>query len=491
MATRKSNATLKQPFSAGAQALDRRAVFVLCAAVFLLALALYWVTLAPTITWRFSGSDSGDLASAAYSWGIPHPTGYPLWTMLGFMITRIPLGDPAARTNLLSAIFGAGAAVFVVLAVLRLSGMFTSRTALVLRLIAAGGAGLALATAPAFWSQSILTEVYSLNALLVAVIVWLTVPAQAPSAKSGSLRGSSTAATSSPRAAGGTAPLAFACGLALTDHSTAIFAVVAAVFAAVLRRKGARPRLRAVLLDLALFLLPLLLYLLIPWRAAQHPAENWNDPQTLSRFLQVVSGAQYHYLLDWRNPVGAVQSMPAILRLFLGQFAWWGLPLALYGLLLTWDIDRPFAAFSVLMLVFYSAFTAIYRADGAAYYLLPAYLVEAVLIGAGLAGLGADLAGWSASRRLPEALPALALAAVVLLSLVPFTAFNFAGHNLRNDRTAYHYAQATLAAQPRGATLRTNSDEQSFSLWYLQRVAGFRRDVHVIDTRLAAIGVVQ
>ena len=46
----------------------------------LLALAVYLKTLALTVT----GEDSGELIAAAATLGIPHPTGYPLWCLLGF-----------------------------------------------------------------------------------------------------------------------------------------------------------------------------------------------------------------------------------------------------------------------------------------------------------------------------------------------------------------------------------------------------------------------
>ena len=61
-----------------------------------------------------------------------------------------------------------------------------------------------------------------------------------------------------------------------------------------------------------------------------------------------------------------------------------------------------------------------------------------------------------------------------------------ASHDLRHDFTAYDSAQTMLAAAPQRATLLTSRDEDTFALWYLQKVKSFRRDVLVVDTRLAA-----
>lgn len=448
--------------------LPRRWTTLTAVAVFVLALALYLATLAPTISWRFAGSDSGELAAAAFSWGVAHPTGYPLWTLLGFLITRIQFGDPAGRTSLLSALCGAGAAVFVALTVLRLSSRLKSPPAPAARVIAASGAGCAFGVAPAFWSQSILTEVYSLNALLIGVILWLLSDA--------SLR---------PRPRG---RLAFACGMALTNHTTSLLAIGAAAVTVVLRLRGRAFQPRALARTALLGLTPLLLYLLIPWRAAQHPAENWGDPQTLGRFVDLVSGAQYHYLLDLHDIGGALSSIPAIVRLFFKQFAWWAFPLAAYGLLTLTEVEGSYAVFALLTLAAYAGFTAVYRAEGAEYYLLPAYAVEAVLLGLGFSTLAGDLANWSWLRGRDQRLLPAGLAAAVLLSILPFAAASFRSHNLRHDYSAYDYAHTALAGAAAGATIETSDDDQTFALWYLQKVKGFRRDVHVRDVRLEPRG---
>ena len=57
---------------------------------------LYLITLAPSI----GPEDGGELAAAAYTLGIPHPTGYPLWTLFGWIFTKlIPFGEIAWRES--------------------------------------------------------------------------------------------------------------------------------------------------------------------------------------------------------------------------------------------------------------------------------------------------------------------------------------------------------------------------------------------------------
>src|SRR5207237_1167517 len=99
---------------------------------------------------------------------VPHPTGYPLYMLLGHAAIRLlPWGDAAYRMNLLSAICAAAA----VAVAHRLGERLTS--------MIAGGwvAALLLALAPLFWEQATITEVYPLScllalALLLEMVLW-------------------------------------------------------------------------------------------------------------------------------------------------------------------------------------------------------------------------------------------------------------------------------------------------------------------------------
>src|SRR5437868_4409438 len=67
------------------------------------ALLIYLRTVAPTI----AAWDAGDFATAAYTLGVAHPPGYPLYTLIGFLFTHlVPVGDVGFRMNLLSALCG-------------------------------------------------------------------------------------------------------------------------------------------------------------------------------------------------------------------------------------------------------------------------------------------------------------------------------------------------------------------------------------------------
>src|SRR2546423_694977 len=64
----------------------------------------YLYTLSPDLTLQ----DSGELAVGSFYAGVPHPPGYPVWTMYSWLFTRIlPFSNVAFRVGLSSAFAGA------------------------------------------------------------------------------------------------------------------------------------------------------------------------------------------------------------------------------------------------------------------------------------------------------------------------------------------------------------------------------------------------
>jgi hypothetical protein len=114
--------------------------------------------------------DSAELVTAAYTLGIPHPTGYPIYVWLGRLFTLLPVGSVALRVNAMSAVF-AVAALYVAFLVVerearRLSG---SRLAGYL-----GGfiTVMLLGHAQPFWERAQVAEVYSLSAFLMLLSIY-------------------------------------------------------------------------------------------------------------------------------------------------------------------------------------------------------------------------------------------------------------------------------------------------------------------------------
>ncbi|MFP4439979.1 MAG: protein O-mannosyl-transferase family [Chloroflexaceae bacterium] len=126
---------------------------------FIGAFWLYARTAAPSV---LSG-DSGEFQFAASLLGVPHPTGYPLYILLGKLATLLPVGDIAHRVTLVASLAGAGTVALLALLLLRVTGSMPAA------LIAA----VALTVAPGLWHLSTIAEVYTLNTLLLTLLALL------------------------------------------------------------------------------------------------------------------------------------------------------------------------------------------------------------------------------------------------------------------------------------------------------------------------------
>ncbi len=138
----------------------------------LLSFAVYAWSAAPNVTLL----DSGEFLVAAQHFGVPHPTGYPLWTFLNWLFLLLPLGNAAWEVAIFS---GLCAAAAVSLCATLLSSIQRwcygelAGKAKFLPQIVSLAFSLMLAFSQSMWSQAVIAEVYALHALLVAIFLML------------------------------------------------------------------------------------------------------------------------------------------------------------------------------------------------------------------------------------------------------------------------------------------------------------------------------
>ena len=122
--------------------------------------------------------DSGEFIVAAQHFGVPHPTGYPLWAFLSWLFQLLPLGNAAWEINIFSGVCGAlatGATTLLASSLLRWMWPWWSdekkgEPEIVLALIA-GAFGLLFAFSFSVWTQAVIAEVYTLHCLLVGLFL--------------------------------------------------------------------------------------------------------------------------------------------------------------------------------------------------------------------------------------------------------------------------------------------------------------------------------
>ena len=137
----------------------------------------YWLTLAPDVTLE----DSGELAVASMYAGVPHPPGYPVWTIYTWLFTLLPIGNIAFRVGLSQAVAGALASGLIALMVSRGASMaiegidelkgIARHWENALCVVAGFVSGLLIGYNGFMWSQAVIVEVYVLSVLSLAGVL--------------------------------------------------------------------------------------------------------------------------------------------------------------------------------------------------------------------------------------------------------------------------------------------------------------------------------
>ncbi len=432
------------------------------AALFAGLLLIYVLTLTPGVL----GGDVGELQFVPFILGLAHPTGTPFYCLLGWLWTRLPLGPSVAwQMNLLSALFAALAVAVVYFTIRRL----TKRT------VPALVGALALGLGPVFWEQATMADKYAFNALMVAVVLYLA------------LRWGETR---QPRALN---LLAVAYGLSLTHHRTMLlFAPTLLAYLWWHERASLWRDWRRLLRLAALFALPLLFYLYLPWAESRNlPPGTWH-PETLTDW--------YHYIVD-TGQIGFLYVDPADVGdrlLFFAQtlqrdFTWAGVVLGLVGLL--WQgCRRPAdALFLLASFALHGFLAANHHLPRQWTFFIPSFLIFALWIGEGLAAV------WRGIERLglnkgPVALPLTAALALLMLALpllpLPeryrsFRDAHFGAGALdvwrqavKQGRMGERLGLAIADVEPDAVIV--GDWEQATTLWYYQQVEGLQPDVRIV-----------
>ncbi len=475
----------------------------------LVVLLLYVVTLAPTTAmW-----DASEYITAAYTLGIPHPPGNPLFVLLGRVASLLPFGSVAVRVNLLAAASSAfTAAVWFLVAERVLTQWFERRWP---RLVGAGVAALLSATAFTVWNQSVVNEkVYTVSLAFFALVSWLTVRwCDDPDGR---------------RADRVLVLIAYLIGLGYANHPAG-FLVGPAVGVAVLAR---RPRtvlrwrlILAAVLALGFGLTP---FALEPIRAAHHPALNEGEPTgcattigwsctfsrtTFDRLRANINRDQYskpdlsvrqapfsaqmgmwwlYFKWQWlRDAHGDQQGLQAALALVF-------LALGVAGGVMHWRHDRasfwffgPLVFTVTVVLVYYMNFKYGASQDpGLAgvdrevrdrdYFYLWSYSAWSVWAALGLAALWrwvADRVPSGDARRWATSAPVLLIGVLPLLG-------NWRQASRAGETATREWAHDLLNSVEPYGILITLGDNDTFPLWYAQEVEGVRPDVTVAVTSL-------
>ncbi|MCC6395619.1 MAG: DUF2723 domain-containing protein [Bacteroidetes bacterium] len=406
--------------------------------------------------------DCGELVTVAHSLSIAHPTGYPLFTLLGWMVTHLPFGgEEVQRMNTLAALLTAGSIVFFCssgrVLIETAARSFSLRRELVLP--AAAGGVLLLGFSKTFWTQALSVEVYSLHLFLISIVLRLVLHAR----ERGMPRGWPIAA--------------YALGLSFTNHMTTILLVPGVLYLYLSPGGSGKRSWKGLARLIPPFLLGLSVYLYLPLRASSAPLLNWGNPSSIERFLWHLGGKQYRVWLfassdaAWKNLSAFVSGLP-------DEFAVVGLVMALVGLIGLWRASRHVAYGTALLFVVCALYSMNYDIHDIDSYFLLAYCCVGLWAGVGLLIAGSWWVGLSGWKSWLVGILVLGIGGVPLA--VHYKEMDKSEHFLVEDYTRNVFSSVAKG----GVVLSYQWDYWLSASYYHQYVRGERTDVIVIDKEL-------
>ncbi len=376
--------------------------------------------------------------------GIAHPTGYPLYVLLGKLFSLLPAGSYAWRADLLSAVAAAGSAAMAALIAARLG----------VRPWLALCAGLALAVSGTLWLEATFSEMNSLHLLLAALVIHRALVWR-DERRDRDLRLG-----------------ALLSGLALANHALAMTVVpfvVVAVLVIAWRRVVERPVL--VLQCVALFAIGPAMYLLIPLRALFGPASVYGSLLTWNGVSSLITGGQFQHDMHFGTAASfsaAWRAVPDVVAELQDRSNVVFVAIGVVGSVVLLARDR-WAGSILAVLVVVNVYVYANYLGNLDHYLLLTWLVLAVWGAVALESLLQLL-----RRRLGDRIVGAELVAV-LLPLAIVNA-NWVTHDQSGNRDGTHFANAVFGQLPPNAVLMTYWDALT-NLSYEHCMEGVRPDV--------------
>ncbi len=414
------------------------------------ALVVYTLTACRDIAWM----DSVEFALSSAVFGVPHPTGYPLYSLAIRLAGATGFG-PAFGPSLFSGLAAAAACGVCAIVGLRIG----------LRPEAALTGALSLAFSREVLAQATVPEVYSLHLLIVALLLLVALDSTSERDPSRSLL-----------------VLAYLFGLGLAHHLTVVFILPALLVIITARgwRRLTRLGLPTAAAMAVVIGIALTLYGVLPLRSLADPILDQGDPETPGRLLAHITGRQFSYRLLTSETTYVTGELARFFRQLPHQWTPIHLAAAVIGLgaLFRRRERRRLAVALVLLVTAVVAHAVEYRIPDKSAYFLPAYLALALLIAAGADAVIGFVRRWPG--RSAQAFAGLApLALVIVLPLASAIA-----HVSENDRHGDHSLRdltIEVVRRTSPGSLIVNDDMSlAFSILYLQLVDGLFRDREVV-----------
>lgn len=408
------------------------------------------------------GGDVGDLVTASYVAGVPHAPGYPLFTLLGYLLTRVSLGQtPAFMVGLISAISAAVGILFFYLIIFKLTK----------NIVVALISSFILAFSYLYWFYAEIAEVFALNNFFVFTLFYLAILFR----QKKDLRTLFI--------------FSFVLGLSLTNHHTILFifpSLLILIIPGLFKIFKKNPK--KVFFSFFFMILGFSVYLYVPIAASRNPVINWDHVNNFSSFFRLLLRRDYgtfnagsfdppnilQKFVIFKTYLFSVVSQLTLPVIFLSAIGWIVLFLKdrvlSFSVLIAFIISGPVFVVYAGFPLFGSFFIGVYER-----FFILSSLFLLFLFPFGLIFVTEVLGKISKNKFV------FLFQAIFFIIPISLFYYNFPKTNLSNlwigDNLAYDF----LSPLPKDSVLLLSGDTLLFNAWYVSWARGFRPDVKIVN----------
>ena len=426
---------------------------------FVISFVVYIVTAAPDVTF----TDSGELAAVCVTLGIAHPTGYPLFVLLGHFWSLLPLPiSEIYSLNLFAGFLTAISASFFLLNVITIinklekgaSKKISNSSVLIIAFISS----LIYSFATTIWAQGVALEVYSLQLLIFNLIIHEIL----------------SASTKSENSERHYLLAALLIGLGFSNHMTTVLILPAVLYLYFRNYEDkydfSSNKFSFLLILIIPFLIGLSLNLYLPLNAATMPEFNWGQvSRSFDKFLYHVQGKQYQIWM-FSDSEAIPKNFTTFMALLPYQFAWIGFIPFIMGIHRLFKKMKSILFFLSLLIIICLAYSLNYSIHDIEAYFSLAIIGILLLTSVGIYALAKINFKYAAIFFM-----------IPIMSLI----INYSENNRSEEYLVPEYTKNLVDnLQDHAIVISSQWDYFCSAFWYYQRVEGYRPDVVMIEYEL-------
>ena len=422
-------------------------------------------------------TDSGELAGVCVTLGIAHPTGYPLFAIIGHLFSLIPMGlSKIYQLNLMASFFTALSSVVffqTLLIVFELvnkkknqqktknkqsqvneSNLLENRNILLISFFTS----LTYSFATTVWQQANAIEVYSLQAMMFNLVIWSIL--KSSSAKENQFKFYIFTE--------------FLLGLSFTNHMQTVLLIPGVLYLYLFgigdSHKFDKLKFKEILWLFIPFVIGLSLILYLPLRSMSMPDFNWGFvSRGWSKFIYHASGKQYQIWM-FSDSASISTNLGKFFSLLPYQLGWIGLVPFLLGIYFLFKQNRKLLFFLLILLFTCLSYSVNYSIHDIDSYFLLAFISIILLTGTGL---------FFVISKYPKLVAAIVI--IPIISLIQ----NFDSNDNSKNYLVPEYSRILGDnLEPNAIIISAQWDYWCSAFWYKQKVEGYRPDVVLLEKEL-------